>query len=150
MNIMKLAHRFRRLVWFVTRPVMIGVRAILVRDDEVLLVKHTYQDEWYIPGGGVKRGETLEQAVRREVREETGSTVNTMDLFGVYTGYFDFMSNHTIVFVSTDFTPGAFRSLEIEEAVFFPIHNLPEPMSPGSRRRIEEYLAGGPVSAGDW
>jgi 8-oxo-dGTP diphosphatase len=50
------------------------VAAVLVVDGKVVLVKHGRGDEIYylLPGGGVERGETLEQAVQREVREETG------------------------------------------------------------------------------
>jgi 8-oxo-dGTP pyrophosphatase MutT (NUDIX family) len=46
----------------------------IVVDDEgrVLLVHRAYYDDWSFPKGGVDKGETIEQAARREVREEAG------------------------------------------------------------------------------
>jgi mutator protein MutT len=56
------------------RPI-VGVGAIVLDGDRVLLVKRAHEPlkgEWSVPGGAVEVGETLEDAVRREVREETG------------------------------------------------------------------------------
>ena len=55
------------------RPV-VGVGAVVLDGDRVLLVKRAHEPlkgEWSLPGGAVDVGETLEQAIRREVREET-------------------------------------------------------------------------------
>ena len=56
------------------RPI-VGVGAIVLDGDRVLLVKRAHEPlkgEWSVPGGAVEVGETLEEAIRREVREETG------------------------------------------------------------------------------
>ena len=55
------------------RPI-VGVGAIVLDGDRVLLVKRAHEPlkgEWSVPGGAVDVGETLEAAIRREVREET-------------------------------------------------------------------------------
>ena len=55
------------------RPI-VGVGAIVLDGDRVLLVKRAHEPlkgEWSVPGGAVDVGETLEEAIRREVREET-------------------------------------------------------------------------------
>jgi 8-oxo-dGTP diphosphatase len=59
------------------RPV-VGVGAVVLDGDRVLLIKRGHaplKGQWCLPGGGVETGETLEQAVAREVLEETGLTV---------------------------------------------------------------------------
>src|SRR6185437_4117200 len=55
----------------------LGVRGLVVdrRDggtDHVLLVRHTYVDGWYLPGGGIEAGESAQTALARELIEETG------------------------------------------------------------------------------
>lgn len=60
---------------------MIGVGAIVWRGDHVLLIKRgkaPRKGEWSIPGGRIHWGETLEEAVRREVLEETGVTISRL------------------------------------------------------------------------
>ena len=55
-----------------------GVGAVVFHDHKVLLVKRgnpPCQDEWAIPGGKIKPGESLQQAAEREILEETGVTI---------------------------------------------------------------------------
>jgi 8-oxo-dGTP diphosphatase len=59
---------------FPDRPV-VGVGAVIVKDGQVLIVKRGHEPrkgEWSLPGGRVELGESLMDAVRREIREETG------------------------------------------------------------------------------
>ena len=117
-----------------------GVRLILIKDQSILLVKHTYQQHWYLPGGGVEKGETLEQAVRRESKEEIGVKLGELQLFGVYTNFYEYKNDHIIVFLCRDFTlPGA-TDAEIESFDYFALDDLPGSVSPGSKRRIDEYI----------
>ncbi|MGH2524933.1 MAG: NUDIX domain-containing protein, partial [Anaerolineales bacterium] len=65
-----LAYKADRVRCFFMRPLTVGVKLLLVREGAILLVRHSYKPGWHLPGGGVKKGETLEQAARRETREE--------------------------------------------------------------------------------
>ena len=59
------------------RPV-VGVGAVVLDGNRVLLIRRANEPlkgQWSLPGGGVELGETLEQAVAREVQEETGLDV---------------------------------------------------------------------------
>jgi 8-oxo-dGTP diphosphatase len=69
-----------------TRPV-VGVGAVIVRNNRALIVKranHPYQGQWSIPGGRVELGETLAEAVHREMREETGLEVRVGPVIEVF------------------------------------------------------------------
>lgn len=64
------------------RPV-VGVGGVVIRDGAVLLVQRAAEPlagRWSLPGGVVELGETLEEAVVRELREETGLTVRVLEL----------------------------------------------------------------------
>lgn len=68
------------------RPV-VSVGAVIWRGDDVLLIRRArapFEGQWSIPGGKVEYGETLEDAVVREVREETGVEITLTGLIGVY------------------------------------------------------------------
>lgn len=65
----------------------VGVGAIIIEDDRVVLVKRAHppiQGQWSIPGGALEVGELVRDAVAREAREETGLIVEPGDLLGVY------------------------------------------------------------------
>ena len=141
----------RSALWRVRRPLLVGVRALIVRDGQVLLIRHRGgRQPWGLPGGGVERYERLAEAARREAAEETGAQVRVDDLLGVYDRFSGGVTNYIAVFVcaplSTDTRPGRDprppRSLEIAEARFFPLGDLPAGLEPGARRRVAEYLAG--------
>jgi 8-oxo-dGTP diphosphatase len=67
-----------------TRPYL-AVSAAIIRDDKVLIVRRARPPAYGVftlPGGGVEAGETLREAVVREVLEETGLTVEPLGLAG--------------------------------------------------------------------
>jgi len=66
---------------------LLGVGAVILDQGRVVLVKRKFPPlagDWSIPGGRLKIGETLREGVVREAREETGLTVDPVELLGVY------------------------------------------------------------------
>jgi len=60
-----------------------GAGAVVIRDGRMLLIRRgrgAYVDHWAVPGGRQRRGETMREAVAREVAEETGLEVEVGDL----------------------------------------------------------------------
>ena len=66
---------------------LVGVGAVVIDQGRVVLVKRRFPPlagEWSIPGGRLRTGETMREGIIREVREETGLTVEPAELLGVY------------------------------------------------------------------
>ena len=66
---------------------LVGMGAVILDQGRVVLVKRKFPPlagEWSIPGGRLKIGETQREGVVREAREETGLTVDPVELLGVY------------------------------------------------------------------
>lgn len=130
-----------------------GVRILLIDERRVLLVSHWYAPwAWTLPGGGVNKGETPEEAAMREAREETGLEVNTIaGEIGTYTGTMG-KTDRVTFFYTGDFGGSlAMRpNFEIMARSWFDIDTLPDELSPGNRRRIEAYRDGIRNETGKW
>lgn len=120
-----------------------GVRALVVNDDEqVLLVRHSYGSGWYLPGGGVSRGESILDALHRELLEETGIQVSEPQrLLGVFSTTAEGKTDHVAVYVATGWTHQTRpdRTAEILDSAFFGLGALPTDASPGTQRRVAEF-----------
>ncbi|MFI5175634.1 MAG: NUDIX hydrolase [Terriglobia bacterium] len=71
---------------FPTRP-LVGVGAVILRGDSVLLIQRgtpPLMGEWSLPGGVVEVGETLQEAVRREIKEETNLEIRVGPLVELF------------------------------------------------------------------
>jgi 8-oxo-dGTP pyrophosphatase MutT (NUDIX family) len=130
-----------RLRWRVTQPITAGVRLILWEEHTLLLVKHTYQRHGYLPGGGLRKGETIEEAARREAAEELGAKLGPLCLLGVYIDFYEHKNDHVFVSCCDDFTLTGNSDSEIECFDFFRLDDLPRDTSSGSMRRTQEVVS---------
>jgi ADP-ribose pyrophosphatase YjhB (NUDIX family) len=139
--------RFFHSYFLVRRPMTLGVRAMVINEAEnsVFLVRHTYVPGWYMPGGGVERGQTLRQALAMELAEE-GNIVLTgePELFGVYFNARSSIRDHVALFICRSWQQSGARrpDREIAEAGFFPLNALPEGTTESTKRRIGEVIGG--------
>lgn len=147
----KLLYLGFKIYCFLFRPIRIGVRMVMIQKDEVLLIRHTYLNGWFLPGGGVKRRETLEQAARREAHEETGADIKEAKLIGVFTNFAQWKTDHTTVFLCSDFKITGKPDGEIAEMRTFPLKELPPDMYSVHRSLMEKFKAGTISSpVGEW
>lgn len=134
----------RTVGWFVTRPKTRGVRAIACTPEgRVVLVRHSYLRGWHLPGGGQARGESAEQAALRELREEIGLVAHgPVRALGALTSRPNFRLD-VVTLLLVEQVAFAFRpSLEIVEAAAFDPRALPVGVTPGTARRVAEWLDG--------
>jgi mutator protein MutT len=76
---------------------VVGVGGVVIRDGRALLIRRgtpPLEGRWSIPGGRVEWGESLEQAVVRELREETGLDVRVIELIEIVERILDEPPSH--------------------------------------------------------
>ena len=142
------------LYFVLSRPMTLGVRG-LIHDREagaVFLIRHTYVPGWQLPGGGVERGETMEEALTREIAEEANIALTAPPrLRSVHFNRRSSPRDHVAFYVVEAFSQTAPKlpDREIAEAGFFRLDGLPDGVTPATLRRIAEVFGGAPPSP-DW
>jgi 8-oxo-dGTP pyrophosphatase MutT (NUDIX family) len=118
---------------------------VLDENNRVFLVKHSYVSGWYLPGGGVEAGETLMDALKRELIEEGRIEISSEPaLHGLFFNSHVSRRDHVAVYVVRKFRQDRppEPNHEIVATGFFEAGALPEGTTPGTILRIREVLDG--------
>ncbi len=114
----------------------IAVSALIFDEGRVLLAHRRDIDWWNLPGGGMEVGETVDEALRREVAEETGLEVEVEQLVGVYSKP---QKQEIVLTFRCHITGGTLTATEeTRECRYFAPDALPTNTLPKHRQRIED------------
>jgi ADP-ribose pyrophosphatase YjhB (NUDIX family) len=135
------------LYFVLRRPMTLGVRGLIhdVSANSVFLIRHTYVPGWQLPGGGVEVGETLAEALARELAEEGNiALIDPPVLRSMHFNRRASRRDHVGLYLIENFkqTTPKLPDHEIAEAGFFPLDRLPEGTTPATLRRIAEIFRG--------
>ncbi|MBD3207200.1 NUDIX domain-containing protein [Candidatus Bathyarchaeota archaeon] len=123
-----------------------GVAALTLRNDTILLTqrgKAPSEGMWGLPGGAVELGERVEEAVIREVKEETGITVKPVELIAVFDSihkdqdgkylYHYILLEYLCDYVAGEVTPNS----DAPDAKWVPLNDLDQvPIMPSTKKFI--------------
>lgn len=121
----------------------VTIDALIISNNKILLIKRLvapYKGFWALPGGHVDFGETVEDAVKREVKEETSLTVKSLKLFGVYSSPKRHPKQAVAVSYIVDTKGNAKAGDDAEKLDFIPLDNLPENLAFDHEEIIGDYL----------
>jgi len=120
----------------------VGVGAVIVEDQKILLIKRLKPPEadyWAIQGGAVEFGETIEHAIKREVKEELGVESEIVTLLGVTDHILPAEGVHWVApvfLVKITGIPRNVESYKHSDLQWFPIGDLPEPITLTTRQAV--------------
>ena len=130
------------------KPLMVTAAMCIIyneAENKMLLEKRTDNGMWCVPGGAIELGETLEEALRREVKEETSLDIFNQRLFDVRANVHMVYPNQDevyytdVVYVITEFEGEMKPDAESKELRWVPLDELPEIM-PTQVAYIEKFL----------
>ena len=95
-----------------------------------------------MPGGGVKKGESIQAVLLRGLKEEIGIIVlEEPKLFAIYHHTYLGVNDYPVIYVVKDYNQSQTSSPEIEIVGWFDYSDLPSMTSPGTMRRLNEYFS---------
>ena len=139
------------LYWRFARGMTLGVRAVVLdADGRVFLVKHSYVAGWHLPGGGVEVGESIMEALKRELVEEGRiELAGDPTLHGLFFNSHVSRRDHVAVYIVRHFRQDRLPepNREIVACGFFEVGALPAETTEETRLRISEVVESGPPAA---
>ncbi len=126
-----------RALW---APTALGVAALVLDDaGRVLLVRHSYNPGWRLPGGGVGRGEPPADAILRELGEEVGLGGGSADFVSLHSRGAGWATMVVALYRVTGAAVNFRPNLEIRAVCFADPHAPPQGTTPATLRRLSEF-----------
>ena len=130
----------------------VGCGALIINEHgQTLLLKRTSETksnagQWSKPGGTVEFGETVQEAIIREIKEELDVTIHLLDFLGYTDHIIPEEDKHWVAFhylaKIVKGEPCNMEPTKHEEIRWFGFDELPEDLTITTREPIEKYLAG--------
>ncbi|MBB5211304.1 NUDIX hydrolase [Microbulbifer hydrolyticus] len=122
-----------------TDKFVVGMVYFVERNNQLLLVRHTYQDKWALPGGWVERNESFEESARRELDEELNIKIDDFEVLEVNkvprSGIINIAIRGRLKEKHVTIRDG-----EIYGYRFFDLHHLPDDVIYTHKPYIKRYL----------
>ncbi|WP_417898749.1 NUDIX hydrolase [Bacillus haimaensis] len=137
------------------KVIMVAAGAIVIdKENRVLMQQRSDTGQWGFPGGFMDLGESVHATARREVYEETGLTLEELELFGIYSGpqhdktfsNGDQVSIVLVTFICRQYTGALVRSNEESmQNRFYSLEELPENIFTEHKMLIDDLLTSKPL-----
>ena len=129
-------------------PIMVTAAACIIYDEEkgILFEKRSDNGNWCIPGGALELKESLEEGLKREVKEETNLDIFNPKFFDVRAGEHMVYPNKDevyytdVVYIVTEYQGELKADHESDDLQWYKIDNLPEKMCPNSKYYITKFI----------
>jgi len=131
------------------RLLIAGAGVFIYKNRQILLQKRRDNLCWGLHGGCVEIGETVEEAAKRELREETGLIADTLELFNVFSGedmLYTYPNGDKVYVVTAIYICRAFsgnllsETNETVELKWFDIDNIPKEISPLDKKPMKSFV----------
>lgn len=141
----KIIQGFLHLYFLLIRPLTIGVRGLCydASSNSILLVRNTFSNDWSLPGGGVGKGEPIETALQRELREETGLISNDFKFIDIYFNKSISRRDHVIIFQVRSWAKKQIHNrpiYEIADCNWYSLDMLPDNLTPCTMHLLKIFF----------
>jgi 8-oxo-dGTP diphosphatase len=118
---------------------LVGMIFFVEKDGCLLLVRHAYQKSWSLPGEWLKKGETIEEGARREIKEEFGASITNIEILKT-----EAVKSKPVIEIAVGcrfVEPPKIDRLEIQGFKFFNVSSFPPEIIHSHRAHIDEYIS---------